>query len=244
MDNAARALIMAASVILGVMLLYVFVYVFRAGASVDEAYDEMQIERELRLDSAKFDVYDRQDNTIMDILSVINLAYNTNEDYDYDSAKAVEVVIHIGNTYFAIPRVELTGNLKKAFGRNKILNRGASINSVGEIQSTYDLADKTLKELEITGLAPNTTDAKTDKLSTTKLGRRKILNADGSEKKNVYGETLYRNNVTIYKYIFKSKCVCGKHKTGFSYNMTAGIGRIVKIEFEAEYNKKEWEGLE
>lgn len=241
MDNAARALIMAASIILGVLLLSTFVYVFRAGASVDEAYDEMQVERELRLDNAKFDVYDKQDNTIMDILSVINLAYNTNEDYAYDPAKAVEVVIHIGNTYFAIPRVELTGDLKKEFGRNKIFNRGSSINSVGEIQSTYDLADKTLEELEITGLENATT---TDKLSTTKLGKRKVLNADGSEKVNSYGETIYQNSVTIYKYIFKSQCVCGEHETGFSYNMSPGIGRIVKIEFEAEYNKDEWEGLE
>lgn len=241
MDNAAKALIMSASIILGVLLLYAFVHVFRAGARVDETYDEMQIERELRLDSAKFDVYDRQDNTIMDILSVINLAYNTNEDFLYDNAKAVEVVIHIGNKYFAIPRVELTGDLKREFGRNKIMNREGSVNSVGTVQSSYDLVDKKLLELGISGLEQQ---ENTDKLSTTKLGKRKVLNADGTEKKDEYDQTVYRKNVTIYKYIFKSQCVCGEHQTGFTYNMSQGIGRIVKVEFEAEYNKDEWEGLE
>lgn len=237
MDNAARALIMAASIILGVMLFSTFVYVFRVGASVDEAYDERQIERELRLASAKFDVYDKQDNTIVDILSVINLAYNTNEDFTYDQAKAVEVVVRIGNSFFAVPRVEPTGDLRKEFGRNKILSRSTANEVGGTVRSSYDLLDKTLSELGITGLSGQ---SDSDKLSTTKLGRTRIINPDGTEKVDELGEPVYRNNVTIYKYLFRSRCVCGdsshSQNTGFSYNVTPGINRIVKIEFDAELN--------
>lgn len=237
MDNAAKALIMAASIILGVMLFSTFVYIFRAGGSVDQAYEEAQFERELRLASAKFDIYDRQDNTVADILSVINLAYNTNEDFTYDQAKAVEVLIRTGNKFYAIPRVEPTGNLRKEFGRNKVLNRATANDTSGIVMSSYDLLDKTLSELGITGISGQ---SDTDKLSTTKLGRVKILNPDGTEKIDEYGEPVYRNNVTIYKYIFKSKCVCGdsshSEHTGFSYNVTPGINRIIKIEFDAELN--------
>ena len=49
MDNASKALIMAASILLGVMLFSVFVYVFRAGASLDETYDAAQNIRQLNL---------------------------------------------------------------------------------------------------------------------------------------------------------------------------------------------------
>lgn len=237
MDNAAKALIMAASIILGVLLLSTFVYVFRAGASVDQSYEEAQAERELRLASAKFDIYDRQDNTITDILSVINLAYNTNEDFSYDQAKAVEVIIRTGNKFFAIPRIEPSGELRKEFGRNKILSRMSANEVDGTVQSSYDLVDKTLAELGISGISGQ---SDSDKLSTTRLGRVKILNPDGTEKVDEYGEPVYRNNVTIYKYLFKSKCVCGDSShseyTGFSYNVTPGINRIVKIEFDAELN--------
>lgn len=230
MDNASKALIMAASIILGVMLLSAFVYVFRAGARLDETYEEMQTERELRLASAKFDVYDRQDNTIMDILTVINLAYDTNEDFTYDMAKAIEVVIKIGDSKFTLPRTEPTRkDRENGFGRNKIFRNGKE-----EPISIYDLADKTFDKLEINGLDNQVVS---DKLSTTRLGKKKILNSDGTEKKDAAGNILYRNNSTIYKYIFKSECVCGEdHPTGFTYNLSTDIGRIVKIEFKAEYN--------
>lgn len=237
MDNAAKALIMAASIILGVMLFSTFVYVFRAGGSVDQSYEEAQYDRELRLASAKFDIYDRQDNTIADILSVINLAYNTNEDFSYDQAKSVEVIIRTGNKFYAVPRIEPTGNLRKEFGRNKVLNRVSANDAAGTVMSSYDLLDKTLSELGITGISGQ---SDSDKLSTTKLGRVQILNSDGTGKVDEYGEPVYRNNVTIYKYIFKSKCVCGdpshSEYTGFSYNVTPEINRIVKIEFDAELN--------
>lgn len=248
MDNAARALIMAASIILGVMLLSTFVYVFRVGASVDQAYDEAQNERELRLANAKFDVYDKPNNTIMDILTVINLAYNTNEDFLYDKAKAVEVLIKIGDKVYSIPRVEPEGDARKEFKRNKLFIMESLSNSYtsasykkDNIISIYNLVDKKLTELgiNIAGKEDN------DKLSTTKLGKSIIRNPDGKPKTDEEGKQVYRNNVTIYKYIFKSKCVCGDSshslETGFTYNLSPSIGRVVKIEFEAQYNQEEWE---
>ena len=66
MDNAARALIIAASILLGVMLFSSFVAMFKAGARVDQAYDEKQIENAQNKFNSKFEIYDKNDNTIMD----------------------------------------------------------------------------------------------------------------------------------------------------------------------------------
>ena len=93
MDNAARALVMAASIILGVLLFSAFMYVFRAGASLDETYDAAQNKRQLDLFNSRFDVYDKNDNTIMDLITVANNVYNVNKDYNYDPAMTIELII-------------------------------------------------------------------------------------------------------------------------------------------------------
>lgn len=119
MDNAARALVMAASIILGVLLFSAFMYVFRAGASLDETYDAAQNKRQLDLFNSRFDVYDKNDNTIMDLITIANNVYNVNKDYNYDSTMTIELVIKFDNNYFVIPRDEPTVK----FSRNQIFYR-------------------------------------------------------------------------------------------------------------------------
>ena len=71
MDNASKALIMAASVLLGLLLLSMMIYVFRAAASIDENYDARQGERELQLFNSKFEVFDKNE-----IEELWNATYN------------------------------------------------------------------------------------------------------------------------------------------------------------------------
>ena len=49
MENASKALIMAASILLGLLLITAFVQVFKAGASVNENYDQTQRTAQLEL---------------------------------------------------------------------------------------------------------------------------------------------------------------------------------------------------
>lgn len=228
MENASRALIMAATVLMALLLLSVFVYVFQVGASVDQTYDEKQVTNQLNLFNSKFDVHQREDNNVIEAISIANLAYSINEDVLYDMAKSVEVVIKAGNKYFIIPTVEIEND---NFKRNKILtlnNTNYTSSMVDDnIIYTYNLADKTLKDLGITGgiemdkPSPTSTpeiDYENDKLSTTRLA----------------------GNKTIYKYYFSCECCCGnpEHKdVGLTYNTSNG--RITRIEFEVKYNS-EW----
>lgn len=228
MENASRALIMAATILLALLLLSVFVYVFQVGASVDQTYDEKQATNQLNLFNSKFDVHQREDNNVIEAISIANLAYSINEDVSYDMAKSVEVIIKAGNKYFIIPTVEIEN---PNFKRNKIL----SLNNINYTSSivddniiyTYNLADKTLNDLGIGNVeytdssytpsgdyAPN---YDSDKLSTTRL----------------------EGNKTIYKYLFSCECCCEnpEHKeVGLTYNTSNG--RIVRIEFKVKYNSR------
>lgn len=235
MDNAARALIMAATILVSVLLFSMMVTVFKAGSRMDQAYDFRIAGQQLRLFNSKFEVFDRYNNNIVDIISASNLAYNVNKDFDYDAARAIEVVIKIQNQYYVIPNVkpEYNGTGLK-FERNRILSLGSgyteNINSA-KVMSIYNLADQTLGDLNVS--VTSTSMDLNDKLSVTKLGTVEVENA--------YGETLEKHNATIYKYLFECKCVCGNSEhsgLGLQYNLN--LGAVNKIEFEM-YLNPEWE---
>ena len=52
MENTYRFLMMAATLIVGILLLSMLVYVFRAGARASKAVDEAQIEQQMIAENA------------------------------------------------------------------------------------------------------------------------------------------------------------------------------------------------
>ena len=76
MRNSYQFLMMAATVLVGIMLLSVFVYVFRAGAKASRSVDEKQMQDQLIAENAQFEFYNRPNNTVSDMISLINLVYN------------------------------------------------------------------------------------------------------------------------------------------------------------------------
>lgn len=220
MENAPKALIMAATMIIAVMMFAVLVYVFRAGASLDATYDLEQTKDSLNLYNAKFELYNRDDVPVSDIISVSNLAYNINYDNNFDVAAAVEIVVNAGGQYFVIPRTEPPVIGGERFNRNKIFsvkNYTGDV-STGEMISVYDLVDKKMSDLgiSVTGMDPD------DKLSTSKLG--------SSTTQNAYGVDVERHNATVYKYLFKCN--------GAEYNQT--LGKVIKLEFELTGINSNW----
>ncbi len=205
MENASRALIMAATVLLGVLLITMFVYIFREGSQVSKNYDIQQQANQLELYNSKFEYYNRPNNTIMDIISVCNLAFDVNDStktllnanatdknkYSYDDTNAIEIKIMNGsNTLFSIPNVYDVYS-GKSLKKNQIL-KGS------EVISIYDLASKYINypqnqenSLKITGLGNSRED---DKLSTTKWSEDE--------------------NKTIYEYLFKCNQITYKEVNG------------------------------
>lgn len=157
MENASKALFIVAGVFLGLLLLAVMIYVFNQGARVNATYDQKQITNQLELYNARFEEFDKEDNNIMDAISLANLGFDVNKECEFDPTLTVRIEIAIGSDTFTIP------NNNTISERNKILT-----DTNNEI-SIYNLADLTLTEL---GVVPGTigSGAKgTDKLSKTRL---------------------------------------------------------------------------
>ena len=150
MENASKALIIAGGVLIGVLILSMFVYVFRSAANTNKNYDEKKAKEQLEAYNAEFEVFNRNNNTIMDLLTVINLAYDTNVSCDYDPQNNIEILIKISeNKYFRVlGDYDKNEQLKNISGdyiaTNRILTT-ASANEIGlgKTVSIYDLVSKT-----------------------------------------------------------------------------------------------------
>ena len=179
MENASKALLIAAGVFLGIMLLTVMIYVFRQGAKVNESYDQKQISLQLELYNSQFEKFDRDNNNVMDVISLCNLAFDVNKECDFDKALAVQVEVDIGNRTFMIPNSGVIKERNKLFTDN---NKTVPLYNLVDCyiaggSETLSVGNGTIKDCKI---------EKTDKLSMTKL----IKTDTGATK-------------TIYKYLFK-----------------------------------------
>lgn len=91
MENASKALYMAAGILVSIMIVGIFVTLFRAGGQMGEHYEERQSQEQLQLFNSKFENFLRDNNTIIDMLSVTNLAVDTNEENEYNTQKTVAI---------------------------------------------------------------------------------------------------------------------------------------------------------
>ena len=104
MENASKALLMAAGVLIGLMVLSLGVYLFMSfGAESQEIYAEIE-NKQLNKYNAQFNVYsERKDITIYEIISLANLAKENNlvnQSYtDYIDKYKVEILIQGAGIY-------------------------------------------------------------------------------------------------------------------------------------------------
>lgn len=88
MENASKALIMAAGVLIGLMVLALFVYLFSSfGASTAQMGDQIR-QNQLNQFNSQFTSYEGKDDlTIYDVVTVANLATENNKYYNYPLRK-------------------------------------------------------------------------------------------------------------------------------------------------------------
>lgn len=228
MQNAAKALIMAGSVILGVILLATLVYVLRMGGNVNKTYDETQLSYQTEGFNYKFEVYQRDDNNIMDMITLLNLAYNTNNENGYDLNNSVIITIKVGNKTYRIPKDISTSiqafhdNNEKALERNQVFDTTGLNNG---IMSIYDLLNKSCNQLGISnGIVGIDTK---DKLSKIHIGNY-VYYPDKKVDDPEFGKPAVGNNGTTYKYIFDCD------DAAIQYNKITG--KISKMEFVCKVN--------
>lgn len=193
MENSYRALMIAGGVLLGILLLSAFVYMFRSGARFNRSVEESQIEQQRIAENNKFEQYNRNNNKISDMVSLINLVYDFNQKKDFEETESIDLLITIGSVKYSIPNktTPVSSNLK----RNMVIKND------NEIVSTYDLLSKTLQELGISSI-PNTGS----------------ISADNKDKLIItkYDKT---NTSTVYKYLFIAKQFTYNPKTGYIRKM-------------------------
>ncbi len=98
MENASKALIMAAGILIGVLILTLAVVLFtNFGATSKGVYTQME-ERQLTQYNAQFTVYSgRNDINVYEIISVASLALENNETYEeytnYENEYKVQIIL-------------------------------------------------------------------------------------------------------------------------------------------------------
>ena len=155
MENVSKALIIAGTVLLAGLLIAMFVRLFQTGGELGATYDKKQQAEQLELYNAQFEFYDKKNNTIMDMISVANLAYSINKDCGYDPTLGVSITIKANNKQYQVLVEE------ENLTRNQIKVDGTII-------STYDLLTKSLGDLGIT-------TGSDEKLTETKYQDKKTI---------------------------------------------------------------------
>ncbi len=98
MENASKALIMAAGVLIGVLVLSLAAFLFMDfGARSKDVYAQVE-HNQLTEYNAQYTIYaDRNDLTIYDVVNLLNLAKQNNDNYQdsntFDSEYKVTVIL-------------------------------------------------------------------------------------------------------------------------------------------------------
>lgn len=222
MQNISKALIMVGSVILGVILMATLVRVLKMGASVNESYDETQLSHQTQAFNYQYEVYQRDDNTILDMVTLFNLAYAANVEGGYNVSSSVIIIVKIGNKTYQIPK-DLSTDAEAFYNANNgVIKRNQIFELTDGVISVYDLLEKNLTELGIT-----TFSSGSDKLSKIHIGKF-LYYADRVIDGVNPGDLVEGSNGTTYKYIFDCD------DSAITYNKTSG--RISKMEFECKLN--------
>ena len=96
MENASRALMMAAGVLIGLMILSFAVYLITSFGSASAEAHRTNEQNRINEFNTQFTQYEgRQDITIHDVATVVNLARSNNEEYGLTSSANSENTLYI-----------------------------------------------------------------------------------------------------------------------------------------------------
>lgn len=82
MENASKALVMAAGVLIGVLIISLGVYLFVDFGSTSAEINAQNAEKQITQFNSKFTSYADKELTIYDVITVVNYAKENNEYYE------------------------------------------------------------------------------------------------------------------------------------------------------------------
>ena len=94
MENASKALLMAGGVLIGILVLSLIAYLFIYFGNQSQDFRDTMYQKQLTKYNAQYTVYDGRENlTIYDVVTVINIAYENNIKYKDDTDYYVYVKV-------------------------------------------------------------------------------------------------------------------------------------------------------
>ena len=142
MENASRALIMAAGALVGVLLLSLAVYLFTIFGNFGSEMTTQMNEKNLSEFNAQFTKYETKSDynkssekcTVYDITTVINLAHDNNESYE--EYRGIEK--NIANADPSQSYIYVNVNLKNKPGYNYKINQNSSEEDLRKFIADYN----------------------------------------------------------------------------------------------------------
>lgn len=133
MENASKALIIVATVLIAVLILAIGIYLFRNYSEISYKNEENQSAQALIQYNNKFEKYKEKEMTIQDVLTIVNLAK------DYNERKSeYTITVYLGATNLSNQNIDFKEFLTK-YQDNKF-----------EINGNFEYySDGTIKEIRI-----------------------------------------------------------------------------------------------
>ena len=237
MENISKALIIAGGTLVGVMIVSIFIYLFRAGGNVSQRMDDRQIYNNIQYFNSQFEDFAGTEeslntetglnevhpkgNTISDVISCINLAADANKDVGYNALNAVSVDLKLDDShiYSVVGIIPLDRNYVLV-GKSDDLdtayraNNNMTLNKI----NILELRNKPVKDMHLSSsyTGPNVKDAET------------------------FSEAVRdpHTNKIVYKYLFKvpEDGIEYYHAATRSSNNKSYDGRVNKITLELFHN--------
>ncbi len=137
MENASKALLMAAGVLIGILILSLAVFLFIDFGSKSRVLHKQIELNQLTQYNAQYTIYSgRNDITIYDIISVANLAKQNNDNYsdytDFDNAYKIIVRFNDGDSYS-----NLNFQNEILSKKQELIDKHTKVNTNGELTSHF-----------------------------------------------------------------------------------------------------------
>lgn len=96
MENASKALLMAASVLIGIILISLMVIMFMNSGNVSSSYDKTISQEEISVFNSNFTKYVGRGLTIHEVKSIINFAKANGVEHNIESVPEISETLSVG----------------------------------------------------------------------------------------------------------------------------------------------------
>ena len=98
MENASKALIMAAEILIGIIILSIGAYLFSNAAQLPKNYNDNLQSQHTAAFNKEFEKFNTNNVSAQDIVTCVNLAEQNNRDYENDVNSMYYITIYLNGT--------------------------------------------------------------------------------------------------------------------------------------------------